>query len=591
LIQSAQNNQGEVMKHAEFKLNRKAILGMAVLAAIGAMPVQAATITVDPTAADAAVAGDGKCSLREAVLSVNAGANVGDCVANIATEAYGINDTITMPAGIYTLTLGGVDETYTDSLPAEPTNFPVVAITSDATMGDLDIRKSVRIVGAGAAATIIQWDTTVPGADRIFHVYDAAATTGTVDVSIQGVTLTKGQTFQTSIKPGDSATKTYYLRRAGGALAVGPAANVVLVDTSVTGTANSEGRGGSQKPTDPEAPGATYTLTLTGVIVDGNAAQGDGGGVYTASAMTVASSIVSNNSALTNGGGIYNEGNTSITDTTVSNNTAEGGGGVFMTGSNTVNISGTTLSGNVAVGGGAISGRAGMTLKLVNSTLSGNIGSDVGAGLYTNGSAQLNFVTIAMNLAGADSPAAGSGINVFPATSGTSTVTLKNVLLAGNKKGWLEGMDAAAIAALPSANCGLTGSGLPVTSSGNNLSSDASCDAWLIAATDLKSVDPMIGDLADNGGPTLTHALLVGSPALSAGAADASVTTDQRGVPRETPPDIGAFEVDNINEGGGDGGGGGGGCAIGGNGSFDPTLPGMLAAALAVFGWRRRSAK
>jgi MYXO-CTERM domain-containing protein len=71
---------------------------------------------------------------------------------------------------------------------------------------------------------------------------------------------------------------------------------------------------------------------------------------------------------------------------------------------------------------------------------------------------------------------------------------------------------------------------------------------------------------------------------LSAGTPELGVTTDQRGQPRETPPDIGAFELDNI-------GGGGGGCAVGGEGRLDPTLPAMLAAALAFFGWRRRSGK
>jgi MYXO-CTERM domain-containing protein len=79
--------------------------------------------------------------------------------------------------------------------------------------------------------------------------------------------------------------------------------------------------------------------------------------------------------------------------------------------------------------------------------------------------------------------------------------------------------------------------------------------------------------------------LLNDSPALSAGAWEAGVTTDQRGEPRENPPDIGAFELDNI------GGGDGGGCAVGGEGRLDPTLPAMLAAALAFFGWRRRAGK
>ena len=207
----------------KFRLNRKALFGMMVLAAVGASPVYAATITVDPTAADAAVAGDAKCSLREAVLSVNAGANVGDCVA-VVTEAYGTNDTIVLPAGTYTLTLSGVDEI--ENAATTPLD---VLNTPDATIGDLDVTKSVRIIGAGSLLTTIQWDPAIAAAsrDRIFHVN---AATGTVNVVIQGVKLTQGQTTQVDLGAGPASGSgplptNYYLRRAGGALAVGPAAN------------------------------------------------------------------------------------------------------------------------------------------------------------------------------------------------------------------------------------------------------------------------------------------------------------------------------------------------------------------------------
>ena len=117
-------------------------------------------------------------------------------------------------------------------------------------------------------------------------------------------------------------------------------------------------------------------------------------------------------------------------------------------------------------------------------------------------------------------------------------------------------------------------------------------------ATDKNNLDPKIGVLANNNagttGTTDTHALLAGSPALGAGAADATVTvdqtTDQRGVTRETPPDIGAFELVTPAAPAtttSDSGGGGGGCALGGDGRFDPSLPALLAAGLGFFGWRR----
>ncbi len=369
------------------------------------------------------------------------------------------------------------------------------------------------------------------------------------------------------------------LRRRG--IAVGPAANVVLIDPALEGQENSAGRGGSQRPEDPDEGGAIFSLALTGVKVLNNRAEGDGGGIYTASPMTLTGAVVSGNLSIVNGGGVYNEGNTQITNTTVSGNEAEGGGGLFLTGSNTVTINGSMFSGNRAVGGGAISGRADVTLNMVNSTISGNLGEDVGAGLYTYGSGSLLFVTIANNIAGADSPTSGAGLNVFP--SGAVSVALRNVLLAGNLKGWEFATypNPADDPTLLPANCGYTGSTMAITSNGNNLSSDATCTT-LTATSDQNDVDPLIGDLADNGGLTFTHALLVGSPALSAGA-EAGITVDQRGEPRETPPDIGAFELDNINEGGGDGGG----CALGGDGRIDPTLPARFAAALAFLGWRR----
>ncbi|MDO9165759.1 MAG: right-handed parallel beta-helix repeat-containing protein [Rhodoferax sp.] len=584
------------MKHTSLQA-RRSLLTLALMGAFAAPGAYAAMLTVDPAAADG-VAADGKCSLREAVIQINAGADSLDCV-NSSANLYGATDTITMPAGTYNLTVTGLDESWAPSMGA----FPYVVVnTPDAAIGDIDIMKSVRIVGAGADSTIIQWDAGVLAAnrDRIFHVYTTAAVT--VNVAIEGVTITGGRTNQEFIAsgaddpltPGGMPTE-YYLRRAGGSLAVGPAANVVLKDPDLTGAANSAGRGGSLKPGESDPGGATFTLTLSGVKVLANQAQGDGAGIYTASPMTATNVVVSTNISTTNGGGIYNEGNTSIANSTLSGNKAEGGGGVFLTGSNTVSFSGVTLSGNRAIGGGALSSRSGVTTSMVNSTISGNLGDDVGAGFYSNGPGVLRFVTIANNVSGADSGSAGSGINVFP--SGAVAVTLKNVLLAANKKGWdpvAEPTGPSNPAALTSANCGYTGSSMAITSLGNNLSSDASCTT-LIHATDKASVDPKIDVLADNTGPTLTHKLLAGSPALGAGAAIAGVTLDQRGVTRDATPDLGAYEEPTIvippttpPTTGTTGGGGGGGCTVNPDAGFDPGLLALLATAIGGVLLRRR---
>jgi hypothetical protein len=243
---------------------------------------------------------------------------------------------------------------------------------------------------------------------------------------------------------------------------------------------------------------------------------------------------------------MYNEGNASITNSTFSGNKAEGGGGMFLTGANTVTISGTTLSGNRAIGGGAVSARSGVAVNLTNSTISGNLADDVGAGYYTNSQATMRFVTIANNIASADSPAAGVGINTFP--SGSAALSLKNVLLSGNKKGWdpiAEPNGPADPSLLLSANCGYTGGASgSIMSAGYNLSSDTSCTAGLNQiASDKNNVDPKLDVLALNSpGLTQTHALLAGSPALGAGMAVVGVTVDQRGITRDATPDIGAYE-------------------------------------------------
>jgi hypothetical protein len=81
-----------------------------------------------------------------------------------------------------------------------------------------------------------------------------------------------------------------------------------------------------------------------------------------------------------------------------------------------------------------------------------------------------------------------------------------------------------------------------IESDGHNLDSDGSC--FLTATGDLPKRNPLLGPLAFNGGPTETEALLAGSPAIDAGAADGCPQYDQRGVvrPQGAGCDIGAYE-------------------------------------------------
>lgn len=589
------------MTQSGFRLNRKALFGVMVLAAAGAMPAYAATINV--TTVNDVIADDGACSLREAVIAANtntaSGAAGGECVAGEA----GL-DTISLPAGTYTLALaaasavaprvGSEEDWYEPSLGVDPF---ILGTDPNAAVGDLDLTESVNIVGAGMGATIIDGGAL----DRVFQIVaDPVTAAVTINVALSNLTVRNGFVNWAQITiPANPLVDSYWLfKKVGGGIATGVAAAVTQYVPAVHGPG--AGAGQEQVRGDvggEEEVGPTYGLTLTNVGVLNNVSEGDAGGIYNITPMVASGLLVEGNRTDANGGGVYNEGNSTITNSTIRGNIAEGGGGLFATGSNTVTISGTTINANRAVGGGAVSGRSGVTLNVTNSTLSGNLARDVGAGFYHNGPANLSFATIANNISGADSDSAGSGINTFP--SGSVLVAVKNLLLAANKKGWTYTLDedyrnTGISIPLPDdvaftfqdANCGGTGSATNIQSNGFNLSSDATCTVDVLTqGTDINNVDPKLGALAANGGPTLTHALAADSPALSAGAADAGVTVDQRGQPRETPPDIGAFELDNIAEGGG------GGCAIGSNERLDPTLPALLAVALAVFGLRRRAGK
>jgi hypothetical protein len=240
------------------------------------------------------------------------------------------------------------------------------------------------------------------------------------------------------------------------------------------------------------------------------------------------------------GGGVINAGTLTITNCTISGNSNGRGGGLYNLG--TLRIFDTTISGNSAfVGGGGIAN--GATLELVNSTIKGN----VAAGYVLSG--------------GHFQPPTGGGIDNF----GTSTIS--NTTIANN----------AAIFTPPVGPCRITGpcyeSGMeiagPVTiensivatvypdglncngvvnSKGYNLSSDSTCN--FNKSGDLNNIDPKLGPLQYNGGPTQTMALLAGSPAIDAGnpsgcrdGAGHLLKTDQRSKPRPDLEDKGGCDI------------------------------------------------
>ena len=239
--------------------------------------------------------------------------------------------------------------------------------------------------------------------------------------------------------------------------------------------------------------------------------------------------------ALTNdfwkgGGGIYNGDGSRLVlvDSTVRGNTSQitDGGGVYAFFNTLVTIERSTIEGNTAGNvGGALRSLGQVTVT--NSTLSGNTSTNWhgGAIFHTDGVLQLLHSTIAGNT----SPGGTAAVFVGTFTPASATLRLASSIVASG--------------ASPACFVAPFGSGTVVLASdGHNVATDTSCN--LTAAGDRPSTNPLLGPLAANGGPTSTHALQAGSPAIDAAGAAVCPAVDQRGIPRPQGPacDAGAFE-------------------------------------------------
>jgi beta-glucanase (GH16 family) len=228
------------------------------------------------------------------------------------------------------------------------------------------------------------------------------------------------------------------------------------------------------------------------------------------------------------GGGIYNGAGASLilVDSTVSNNNAGwSGGGVYSFFNTATTIMRSTISGNLSndVGGGLrLLGNA----YIENSTISSNqsTGWYGGALFLTDGVMEMVNSTVVDNTSPSYAPAA---VFVGTFTAGSATLNMVNSIVAQNVGlgCFLAPFGAGAVA---------------INSLGNNVFSDGTC---FPAGTDQIVGAVNIGALADNGGPTLTHALLPGSPAIDAANTADCPPTDQRGVTRDAACDVGAFEL------------------------------------------------
>jgi hypothetical protein len=357
----------------------------------------------------------------------------------------------------------------------------------------------------------------------------------------------------------------------GGGVYVGSGSLTVSSSTLSGNSALNQGGGIDQ------VDGAVKITTST---LESNTANW-GGGIYLSNnvSLSLGASTLSGNTAAAEGGGIDQDGGAvTVINSTFEANTADWGGGVYLY-SGSLSLSASKLSGNTAASGGGGIGEDGGAITIISSTLQGNT-ADWGGGLDVDGGTfTMTASTLASNTAGSLGGGAFNDYELFAA----------NCTVYGNVAAWGGGLYNEHTAALTA--CTISdnstsnlGGGVYNTASGvtNLIDTIVAADMGSDGADDINGTgsgqvtgshdligtggsggitdgaagnivltnldDLGLRPLANNGGPTETMALVAGSAAIGAGAvADypgsmTTITTDQRGAPLGTPPDIGAYQ-------------------------------------------------
>ncbi|MCB9113964.1 MAG: CSLREA domain-containing protein [Caldilineaceae bacterium] len=502
----------------------------------GAPPTtSAATATITVTTFADELTTNGNCSLREAIQSANTGSSVDGCAAPGTA-----NTIIRLGAGVYALAIAGANEDANQS-------------------GDLDLLAAMEVDGRGPLST------TIDGAaiDRILHIHSGAV------VVVRGVTLQNGRA-----PDGMIISPTVEAGQPGGAIF--NSGQLTLIESVVT--ASHAGSGASSL--------SDYFSS------DRGGAGGNGGGIYSDGALQVQRSTILSNSTGSGGdgpcggggdggegGGIFNSGVLSLTESTVQGN---------LTGSSGHGTCPPGIIGGTGGAGGAIANYGSAVVEfssiLANSTAAGvDVGGThaqgghggPGGGIANAGSLHIDNSTISGNAAGnggsggvAGGGDGGDGGGVYNVVSGTlaidaATITRNSAGVAGSGMSGTGG--------------GADGQGGGVANTGSmqarntaiaeNVARRApdcagtldsydynlveSIDGCTLAGTIthvLTGTAPLLGALADNGGPTLTHDPLLASPLRDGGACTtilgAPMDRDQRGWPRpmDATCDMGAVE-------------------------------------------------
>lgn len=484
-------------------VRREVLIGGVLAALLVASPASGAVFTVDTqkdgidaNLADAlCAAANGKCTLRAAIDEANDTAG---------------DDDIELPEGTFRLTI--------------PKGEP----ESNAE-GDLHVTEAVQITGEGARKTVIEQTKK----DRVLVNFAPFAGFSMPGLRVSGLTISGGDVRGAGENGGAGLENEAFALLD----------NIVVRDNVARSDAF-----------DDVPAGGIYSngvLGLSESVVRDNAATGRGdaspaaGGIqiHNGSATIQDGSRIVGNIArvrdplgvpsfgrggglVVNNPGSNAEDTVTITDSTIAGNTALGGGsqgaGIAASPGTFIELNRSAVAGNRARRGGGIYATS-ANITILNSTFSGNVDTrDGGAAIWQQGGPgqiELTHATLAEN-----DPSRGS----FAIEAGEQAAV-----------GSLELH--ASIVANPGTECGPEEEEGAVAAEARNVIQDDSCSIPPVTSDHI--APPRLKPLADNGGPTMTHALKGGSPAISF-VNPCSVAIDQRSKPRALGGlcDAGAFE-------------------------------------------------
>ena len=292
------------------------------------------------------------------------------------------------------------------------------------------------------------------------------------------------------------------------------------------------------------------TVNISGLTLS-NGYGANGGSIANGGTLNLSNASVSGNQGSTGAGAIFNGGTLTLNNCTVSQNVGRLQGAIDNRGMLTVNNS--TVSDNYGTdAGGAIDNQG--TLIVNNSILVGNsTGMEGGAIRNSNGAAFISNSTLHASSASGGGYGGGAILNLF------GSLTISNSTISKSTDGDALGGIVNYGGTLRINNSIVVKSGngagpfpIPdisgeVTVGEYNLIGTAGSSS--LSATNKIGVDPLLGPVQNNGGPTFTQALLAGSPAINSGDPnfnDPSLPYDQRGAGFARVAggriDIGAFE-------------------------------------------------